>query len=440
MARTKRNWTLAEDTLLRTAVNTAQAQSRPLLWRELAKSVPGRSNKDCRRRWWNSLADGPAKGPWSENEDERLIEAVQKHGTNWSQVALAVGSRNSDQCLSHWNHVLDPSINHRDWTAQEDELLLHAVLSHGTNWTTISLSHPQKRTTLALKNRYSALRLRNENSKKAKDATRGKIVEASSGTDDSIMVTSNTDQGIEQKTPDMGQWDSRREADAEEEDENDEGWDEEDEGGVDDDRELSYVSPTPGSKEMSSGAPDTEMKDRSIASPESAINISTNNGSGMISPSSFHHDISNLCTETWMNGTSYLTPCESTYSFDHASLNVPSEYHENGAMQYRGTMNTSGDAMDFGHPLPEYNTVTKPMLGLPACNNTAEIEGGYSNAPKSMSTVSKNRQHTQDHAIPMYEVTVHAECTVTELEGLMVGLASTGTPYTVKMKPKPLKV
>lgn len=97
----------------------ALAQSRPLLWRELAKSIPGRSNKDCRRRWWNSLADGTTKGSWAEEEDERLIEAVRKRGTNWSKVARDVGSRNSDQCASHWSQVLDPDINFCDWTTEE---------------------------------------------------------------------------------------------------------------------------------------------------------------------------------------------------------------------------------------------------------------------------------------------------------------------------------
>jgi hypothetical protein len=142
MARVRRNWTPEEDALLRRAVengedrccvasvwvsahfnsdrpHTAQSQSRPLLWRELAKSVPGRSNKDCRRRWWNSLADGTAKGPWSEEEDERLIAAVRKYGTNWRQVSREVGSRNADQCSSHWSQVLDPSINYCDWTPEE---------------------------------------------------------------------------------------------------------------------------------------------------------------------------------------------------------------------------------------------------------------------------------------------------------------------------------
>lgn len=97
----------------------AVSECRPLLWRELAKSVPGRSNKDCRRRWWNSLADGTAKGPWSEEEDERLIEAVRIHGPTWSRVARVVKSRNPDQCSSHWSQVLDPGINYCDWTAEE---------------------------------------------------------------------------------------------------------------------------------------------------------------------------------------------------------------------------------------------------------------------------------------------------------------------------------
>ena len=51
----------------------------------------------------------------------------------------------------------------------QDDLLLRAVLSHGTNWTTIAASHTPKRTTLALKNRYSALRLRHRNSSNRKD-------------------------------------------------------------------------------------------------------------------------------------------------------------------------------------------------------------------------------------------------------------------------------
>lgn len=89
------------------------------MWRELAKQVPGRSNKDCRRRWWNTLGGGTAKGLWLEEEDKLLTEAVSKHGTDWRRVARDVVSQTPDQCSSHWSQVLDPEINHCDWTGSE---------------------------------------------------------------------------------------------------------------------------------------------------------------------------------------------------------------------------------------------------------------------------------------------------------------------------------
>ncbi|KAF2204389.1 hypothetical protein GQ43DRAFT_429001 [Delitschia confertaspora ATCC 74209] len=160
MGRERRKWTPEEDELLRHAVKKAMERSQPLLWRELAKKVPGRTNKDCRRRWWNSLAEGMMKGPWTESEDERLFNAVREHGTKWNRIAAAVRTRNSDQCSSHWSQTLDPNINYSDWTKDEDERLLHAVDQYGTNWIRIASTHALNRTTLALKNRYSTLRSR----------------------------------------------------------------------------------------------------------------------------------------------------------------------------------------------------------------------------------------------------------------------------------------
>ncbi|KAE8551342.1 hypothetical protein TMatcc_001286 [Talaromyces marneffei ATCC 18224] len=174
MSRVRRNWTAEEDAHLRKLVNNEIENSRPLLWRALAKKVPGRTNKDCRKRWWNSLANSTARGPWSQAENKRLIKAVSEHGTNWNEVAHIVGTRYADQCSSHWSQVLDLDINHCDWTAEEDEKLLHAVLSHGTTWSTIATSHTPKRTTLALKNRYYALRLRHQNAGNHKEPVSAK--------------------------------------------------------------------------------------------------------------------------------------------------------------------------------------------------------------------------------------------------------------------------
>ncbi|KAL9012903.1 MAG: hypothetical protein Q9173_002368 [Seirophora scorigena] len=158
MGRERRRWTTEEDSLLREAIRKANLEGRPLLWRELAKNVPGRTNKDCRRRWCNKLADGTTKGSWTESEDERLSHAVRQNGPKWTQVAAAVGTRNSDQCSSHWSLSLNPDIDYSDWTRVEDEKLLQAVKELGTNWTMIAATSLPNRTTLALKNRYSALR------------------------------------------------------------------------------------------------------------------------------------------------------------------------------------------------------------------------------------------------------------------------------------------
>ncbi|KAI1128809.1 hypothetical protein F5Y10DRAFT_264842 [Nemania abortiva] len=166
MNRARRNWTAKEDSLLRQLVQNELDNKRPLLWRELAKHVSGRSNKDCRKRWWNSLAGSTAKGVWSPEEDRRLIEAVEKYGENWMKVAGAVGTRCGDQCSGHWRHVLNPNINYSDWTREEDEQLLEAVRVHGTNWSTIASFHTPQRTTLALKNQYWKLRQRSENASK----------------------------------------------------------------------------------------------------------------------------------------------------------------------------------------------------------------------------------------------------------------------------------
>ena len=98
---------------------TAIDQSRPLLWCVIARSVPGRSNKDCRRRGYNSLSTSLVKGFWTESEDERMWTAVQKHGPQWVSVAQEVRMRNPDQCSSHWSQKLNPDIDVSEWSLQD---------------------------------------------------------------------------------------------------------------------------------------------------------------------------------------------------------------------------------------------------------------------------------------------------------------------------------
>ena len=74
----------------------------------------------------------------------------------------------------------------------QDAKLLHAVLTHGTNWTTIAHSHRPTRTTLALRNRYSTLRLQNNgNRNKTNIEPIEKATKTSSSTSQTTLTNSS---------------------------------------------------------------------------------------------------------------------------------------------------------------------------------------------------------------------------------------------------------
>lgn len=77
----------------------------------------------------------PQKSPkkknftWTEGEDLRLISAVMRYSAkDWKSIADFVGPhRNSSQCNQRWIRILDPSINRKQWTPEEDSKLREAV-------------------------------------------------------------------------------------------------------------------------------------------------------------------------------------------------------------------------------------------------------------------------------------------------------------------------
>lgn len=61
-------------------LNLVAAEGETIDWRQIATKLPGRTNKDCRKRWYNAVADGINKGQWTKGEDERLKRGVESHG------------------------------------------------------------------------------------------------------------------------------------------------------------------------------------------------------------------------------------------------------------------------------------------------------------------------------------------------------------------------
>lgn len=151
----KGKWTKAEDELLRQAIRDLGEKH----WTAIASRVPARTPIQCLHRWTKTLKPGLVKGPWSHFEDEQVISWVQLHGaSDWAGCSMLVEGRSAKQCRERWTNTLDPSIKKGDWTEAEDAVIFREYRLRGPKWTEIAKLMPG-RPENAIKNRfYSTLR------------------------------------------------------------------------------------------------------------------------------------------------------------------------------------------------------------------------------------------------------------------------------------------
>ncbi|KAL4787111.1 Homeodomain-like protein [Aspergillus varians] len=161
MAEPRRRWTATEDALLwdlyQVQEKTPTGKCQKINWNEIARHIPGRSNKDCRKRYYNRFTGGLRKGSWTQEEDERLFQLVERYQYRWATIAQKMETRNADQCSKRWHHCLNPELERSPWTDEENTLLLSAVETHGSSWKDIQRSHFPTRSANNIKNQYTIL-------------------------------------------------------------------------------------------------------------------------------------------------------------------------------------------------------------------------------------------------------------------------------------------
>ncbi|CAD8163624.1 unnamed protein product [Paramecium pentaurelia] len=145
----RERWTLEEDNLLRKIIRKYGTS-----WCKVAQSFPDRNPNSCIQRWKRLTGrNKKKKQKWNIKEDYLLQKLVAAYGNKWNQISKHFKGKSNKQCMERYNNCLNPNLNRKPFTQEEDEIIYQNYICLGSKWAKIALQL-NGRTQNQIKNRF----------------------------------------------------------------------------------------------------------------------------------------------------------------------------------------------------------------------------------------------------------------------------------------------
>lgn len=118
--------------------------------------------------------DNQTRSMFTVAEDRKLLKLVNDSGKrpNWRAISIIMKTRTPRQCRERYQNYLNPSLEHVNWTKEEDQLILEKFEDVGPKWNMIA-KFLHGRTGNSTRNRYQSLQRKKRKQEKMSKAPSG---------------------------------------------------------------------------------------------------------------------------------------------------------------------------------------------------------------------------------------------------------------------------